>query len=132
MKTTLVMPLTVVLFATLFFSTTSNVEAQTLTKMGTKQGRSYHEFIHEDGCKSCHDQGLKLPPSDNLCTECHDQEDLIEATAVKEIKHQWRNPHNNMHYGDKVPCIECHSEHKTKKPLCSNCHSFEFKKFKEY
>lgn len=131
MKTKLFMPLTVALFATLFIGSAINVEAKTLTKMGAKQGRVYHELLHEDGCKSCHDQGLKLPPSDNMCTECHDQQDLIEATAVKDKKHQWRNPHNNMHYGDKVPCIECHSEHKPKQPLCLNCHNFDFKNFKE-
>ena len=131
MKTTHTIPLIAAFIGSLLFASITKVEAQTLTKMGSKQGRSYHEFIHEDGCKSCHDQGLKLPPTDNFCSECHDKQELMETTAVKDNKHKWRNPHNNMHYGDKVPCIECHSEHKPKKPLCASCHNFEFKNFKE-
>lgn len=131
MKTSQLMPLVVALVTTLLITTSIDTQAGSLTKMGAKQGRDYHEFMHDDGCKSCHDQGLKLPPSDALCTECHDQQELIETTAVDSKKHQWRNPHNNMHYGDKVPCIECHSEHKPKKPLCASCHNFEFKNFKE-
>ena len=123
------MKLKTTLAIALAFSMLGGAQAATLTKMGAKQGRSFHEFNYEDGCKSCHDQGMRKPPSDQSCQQCHDLSELIEATANKEK--QWKNPHNNMHYGDKVPCIECHGEHKPKKPLCSNCHNFDFKNFNE-
>ena len=100
--------------------------ANTLVKMGKKQGRDYHAALHDDGCKACHDQGLKLPPTDKFCQDCHNIEDLANATKPNDDKHQWRNPHDNMHYGKAVPCIECHAEHKVKRPLCLDCHNFEF------
>lgn len=104
--------------------------AQTISDMGKKQGRTYHQDLYEAGCKECHDQGLRLPPSDNSCFSCHDKKELIEATEIESIKRKWRNPHNNMHYADKVPCIECHSEHKPKQPLCYSCHTFKYENFK--
>jgi DnaJ-class molecular chaperone len=91
--------------------------------------REYHEMVYESGCKSCHDQGVKNKPSDESCLTCHDIDDLAKQTTRKgdEI---WQNPHNNLHYGKEVPCIECHGEHEPKQPLCKQCHTFEFPTFK--
>ncbi|TKB58724.1 cytochrome C [Ferrimonas aestuarii] len=101
-----------------------------MTKMGAKHGRVYHEMNYDDGCKSCHDQGMRKRPSDTACLECHDRDDLAEATA-REGDEVWQNPHNNLHYGKEVPCIECHGEHQAKRPLCLDCHTFKFDKHKQ-
>ncbi|WP_035416337.1 cytochrome c3 family protein [Ferrimonas kyonanensis] len=119
----------IVVTAALALSLAAGVHAGTLTKAGAKQGRSYHLSNYEMGCKTCHDRGMRKPPSDSLCQDCHDLEELINQTSNHEKP--WKNPHNNMHYGKKVPCIECHGEHQPKQPLCSNCHNFEFNNFKE-
>lgn len=102
---------------------------ESLVKMGAKQGRTYHEFNYDDGCKSCHDQGLRAKPSDNQCLTCHDRDELADAT-VRHGEELWQNPHNNLHYGKEVPCIECHGEHQAKQPLCNDCHTFKFDKHK--
>ena len=39
---------------------------------------------------------------------------------------RWQKPHDNLHYGHDVPCVECHGEHTSKAPLCANCHNFEY------
>lgn len=118
---------TLTLLLALGLATTAS--ASSLEKMGAKQGRSFHQMNYDQGCKSCHDQGMRQPPSDGQCLMCHDKTDLIEATS--EQKKKWMNPHNNMHYGDKVPCIECHGEHKAKAPLCADCHNFDFDGFQQ-
>lgn len=89
--------------------------------------REYHEWIYEDGCKTCHDKGTKQYPSDDSCLECHDRDELAESTARKGDE-LWQNPHNNLHYGKELPCVECHGEHQKKKPICANCHTFKFDK----
>ncbi|ABI73721.1 MULTISPECIES: cytochrome c3 family protein [Shewanella] len=91
--------------------------------------RDYHKEVIGKDCKTCHDNGIKQFPSDQSCLQCHDVDDLAKKTARSE-EDKWQNPHNNLHYGKDVPCQECHSEHKTKQPLCSNCHTFKFDKHK--
>ncbi|WP_240473402.1 cytochrome c3 family protein [Ferrimonas senticii] len=93
--------------------------------MGAKMGRDFHAMNYDDGCKSCHDQGIRIQPSDKACEQCHDVNDLAEATQRSgDEVHQ--NPHNNLHYGKETPCTECHGEHEAKAPLCADCHTFKF------
>ncbi|OEG73753.1 cytochrome C [Shewanella colwelliana] len=92
--------------------------------------RAWHKDVIGKDCKVCHDNGIKQFPSDQACLQCHDVDDLAEQTARSE-EAKWQNPHNNLHYGKDLPCQECHGEHKPKKPLCSNCHTFKFDKHQE-
>lgn len=92
--------------------------------------RDHHKDVIGKDCKTCHDKGIKQFPSDSACLQCHDVDELAEKTARKE-EDKWQNPHNNLHYGKELPCQECHSEHKTKQPLCSNCHTFKYDKHKQ-
>lgn len=95
-----------------------------------KDGRDWHSAAYDMGCKTCHDQGLKNYPSDNSCLNCHDTDDLAKTTK-RSGDEVWQNPHNNLHYGKDTPCIECHSEHtKNKQPMCLDCHTFKYEKFK--
>lgn len=93
-------------------------------------GRSYHAEMHEKGkCRTCH--GVKEPkgyPEDGGCSRCHDIEELVEATMPEVEEDRWQNPHDNLHYGTDVPCVECHGEHSNKAPLCANCHNFDYSK----
>ncbi|WP_299796731.1 cytochrome c3 family protein [uncultured Shewanella sp.] len=91
--------------------------------------RDFHETVYDSGCKTCHDQGINKLPSDDICQQCHDIDLLAKQTARQGHK-EWQNPHNNMHYGKNVPCMECHGEHKPKEPLCAQCHNINFKKHK--
>lgn len=105
------------------------VAGDTLTDQGKKLGREYHSDLYEDGsCDACHDQKGKFP-SDFSCVSCHDIDTLAESTARPEDE-EWQNPHNNMHYGQDVPCMECHGEHQESEPLCDGCHNFEYPDFK--
>lgn len=92
------------------------------------KGRSYHAEMHEKGkCRTCH--GVAEPdgyPEDQRCLRCHDVEELAEATQPETEEDRWQNPHNNLHYGMDVPCVECHGEHSNKAPLCANCHNFDY------
>ena len=91
-------------------------------------GRSYHAEMHEKGrCKTCH--GVREPegyPEDGSCLRCHDVEEIVAATMPDAEEDRWQNPHDNLHYGPDVPCVECHGEHSNKAPLCTNCHSFDY------
>ena len=110
--------------------TTSAISNETIISIGKMDGRSYHQDIY-DSCKNCHDQGIKIQPSDNSCQSCHELEDLIAQTSSPNDNIKSHNPHDNFHYGTDVPCTECHGEHEYKPPLCSNCHSnLKFKNHK--
>ena len=106
-------------------------QAESLQEFGEIQGRSYHaELYAAPPCVACH--GEERPssfPADDVCLDCHDGEDLVTATARAEDE-RWQNPHDNLHYGKDVPCMECHGEHETRKPLCQGCHSFKYSKYK--
>ena len=103
----------------------------TLETFGDKQGRSYHADLYSDPpCVACHDEKRQSSfPADDVCLDCHDLEDVVRATARQEDE-KWQNPHDNLHYGKEVPCMECHGEHETRKPLCQGCHSFKYPKHK--
>jgi len=105
---------------------------ETLQKFGDQDGRSYHSDSYEsDSCDDCHaNSEPETFPADFICMDCHDGEDLIEATSRPEDE-RWQNPHNNLHYGQDVPCMECHGEHEQKKPLCAGCHSFKYANYKD-
>lgn len=107
------------------------IATETLVKQNDKEGRSYHSFIYKtDQCETCHGKGQALTfPDDKACTQCHNIDALAEQTKRPE-EDKWQNPHNNLHYGKEVPCQDCHGEHVSKKPICSNCHNFNFDRFK--
>ncbi|MBR9728872.1 cytochrome c3 family protein [Shewanella intestini] len=98
-----------------------------ITSAQAVQIRDFHKDVIGRDCKACHDHGIKQFPSDEACLKCHNIDDLVKASKRPE-EDKWQNPHNNLHYGKDLPCQECHAEHKTKKPLCSNCHTFKFDK----
>lgn len=115
----------------IFISGTCIAAGSTLKQFDGIEGRSYHADFYEDkSCDSCHDSEKPLTlPKDDACLQCHDQAELIKSTS-RSKKEEWQNPHNNMHYGKDVPCMECHGEHQSRKNLCEGCHSFKYKKFK--
>lgn len=115
-----------------FIAGTCWAAKQTLEQYDGIKGRSYHaDFYDGKSCDSCHDSKKPLNlPADDACLACHDLDELIKATA-RPIDEEGQNPHNNMHYGKDVPCMECHGEHESRKPLCQGCHSFHYDKFQE-
>ena len=104
----------------------------TLQQFGDIKGRSYHSDLYEEpSCDSCHDKAEPVTiPEDFVCLDCHDGDDLIQATERPEDE-KWQNPHNNMHFGKDVPCMECHGEHQEVKMLCVGCHSFSYPNYKK-
>lgn len=113
------------------FTAGTSFAGETLQQFGEKKGRSYHADLYEgNSCDSCHDNSKSPFPADFVCLDCHDGDDLIQATSRPDDE-KWQNPHNNMHYGKDVPCMECHGEHQESKPLCAGCHSFDYPRYKE-
>ena len=112
---------------TALFSATASSETEIFLQFDEIQGRSYHASVYErKSCKSCHKESdVSEFPADFVCFKCHDGEELIQSTARPEDE-KWQNPHNNLHYGSEVPCMECHAEHQQSKLLCAGCHSFEY------
>lgn len=108
----------IVILSVVFFCSSVNAIEQ----------RPEHKQVIGHDCKVCHDQGMKLPPSDKSCLQCHNIDDLVKKSK-RSADEKWQNPHNNLHYGKDLPCIECHGEHVKKQPLCLNCHTFKFEKF---
>lgn len=105
---------------------------ETLRQFGEKKGRSYHADLYDgNSCDMCHENGAPASfPSDFACFDCHDGDELIQATSRPEDE-KWQNPHNNMHYANDVPCMECHGEHQESELLCAGCHSFDYPGFKK-
>lgn len=105
---------------------------ETLKQFGNMKGRTYHADLYEGpSCDSCHEKSEPTAfPADFVCLDCHDGEELIEATAHPDDE-RWQNPHNNMHYGNDVPCMECHGEHQESQLLCAGCHFFDYPNFKK-
>ncbi len=97
------------------------------------EGREYHARLYEKGrCKACH--GADQPagyPEDGSCLKCHGMEELVAATARESEEESGQNPHDSLHYGQDVPCVECHGEHSSKKPLCADCHNFDYPNHQE-
>lgn len=110
----------------------SSMAGQTLKQFDGIKGRSYHADLYTSkSCDACHANKKPLTlPADDACLACHDLEALVKATARSE-EDKWQNPHNNMHYGKDVPCMECHGEHSARKHMCAGCHSFDYPNFKE-
>ncbi|GLS82981.1 cytochrome c3 family protein [Paraferrimonas haliotis] len=104
----------------------------TLVDQGALDGRSYHENMYKrDNCKMCH--GVDAPtdyPADESCLKCHNVDKLAQKTA-RDGEEEWQNPHNNLHWGKEVPCVECHAEHQEKQPMCADCHTFEYPNHKK-
>jgi hypothetical protein len=114
------------------FAVGSSFAGETLQQFGDQKGRSYHADLYDgNSCSSCHTnvKPTAFPP-DFVCFDCHDGDELIQATSRPDDE-KWQNPHNNMHYGKDVPCMECHGEHQESKPLCAGCHSFDYPSYKK-
>ena len=113
-----------------FTAGTSFSEA-TLVQFADTMGRSYHAELYDgSSCDSCHENSEPSAfPADFVCLDCHDGEELVQATARPDDE-RWQNPHDNMHYGKDVPCMECHGEHQESRLLCAGCHSFDYPNFK--
>ncbi len=92
------------------------------------EGRTFHEFMYRtDNCSSCH--GVDDPvgyPEDGTCITCHSVDRLVEETMSESEEDRWQNPHDSLHWGRDVPCVECHGEHSNKAPLCADCHNFDY------
>ncbi|WP_136795520.1 MULTISPECIES: cytochrome c3 family protein [Desulfosediminicola] len=122
----------VLIAACALFVAGSVFAGETLKQFGDTKGRSYHADLYDgESCDSCHNNAKpETFPADFACFECHDGDELVEATA-RPADEKWQNPHNNLHYGKDVPCMECHGEHQESKPLCAGCHSFEYPNYKQ-
>lgn len=112
-------------------SGTAESTLSTLTMHGDMQGRDYHAALYRGKpCVACHATSEPAAlPADDVCLKCHQLEKLVTATARPESE-VWQNPHNNLHWGKDVPCMECHGEHRESKPLCQGCHSFDYPNYK--
>ncbi len=76
-------------------------------------------------CSDCHQPGQKRVAVTMLrCLDCHDTEDIAQATADVEMA----NPHRSNHYGTEADCNLCHHQHQASENYCTPCHlRFEFK-----
>lgn len=92
------------------------------------EGRDYHAKMYRTGrCTKCHESNDPSGyPLDGACLECHEQAELAMATLPEAEEDRWQNPHDSLHYGADVPCVECHGEHSSKEPLCADCHNFDY------
>lgn len=94
--------------------------------MGKREGRTNHSFMYEEkDCKTCHQGSPKGPATERACIDCHGSYQEIAAATAS----QTPNPHDAPHWGADVPCTVCHSEHKSAKVLCNDCHQFAFPNF---
>ena len=115
---------------------TSSKAGETIEEFEIMPGRTYHAFLYEESdeesrCVSCHGEG-PIPgyPPDDGCADCHSIEDLAKATA-RPTEERWQNPHDNMHFGMTMPCVECHGEHSVKEVYCARCHEFNYPNHKD-
>jgi formate-dependent nitrite reductase cytochrome c552 subunit len=90
-------------------------------------GRTNHQFIYDDGCKSCHVGSGKTSATDQACVECHGTIDSIEIDTSK-LAIEGANPHKSFHYNKGASCLACHAEHEKKAPVCAECHRSWFHK----
>ena len=109
-----------------FFSAYLTLSAEPAQEPQHIDNKPYHEDLD---CESCHTDPKQTFPADFVCLDCHDSDEVVAATERPE-EEKWQNPHNNLHYGKDVPCMECHGEHETGEILCDRCHSFEYPNFK--
>lgn len=110
---------------------TISLAGEALQQFEAVKGRTYHADLYEaNSCDACHDNSVPSGfPADFVCLDCHGLENLVETSARPEKK-KWQNPHNNLHYGKDVPCMECHGEHQVREPLCNECHKFAYPEHK--
>ena len=76
-------------------------------------------------CESCHgnDKANPVAPEIDVCTGCHNPDQLVEKTK----DHKPTNPHVSPHYGKALECTYCHVQHGQTEDFCSQCHNFGFK-----
>ena len=122
----------ILLAVVVLFMASSSFAGETLKQFNDIKGRTFHADSYDGkSCTNCHDNNKPLTlPADDACLSCHDLDDLVASTARPKGE-ELQNPHDNMHYGKEVPCMECHSEHQESKPLCAGCHTFKYPKFKK-
>lgn len=120
------------LTVTVAFVAGAGLADSTLEQFDKIKGRSYHaSFYDGESCDVCHENNRATSlPADDACQSCHDLDSLVEATA-RPAGEEGQNPHDNLHYGRDVPCMECHGEHQAREHMCADCHSFEYPNFKE-
>ena len=101
-------------------------QAGEMIKMkGKLEGRANHEMLHDD-CSNCHVNKNKKAMDDSTCIECHGKPSEIAIDESILPVHE-ANPHKSVHFGDGASCLACHSEHKQKAPICTDCHRTWFK-----
>ena len=71
-------------------------------------------------CQVCHAQ-TGVAPKQEVCTTCHNPEQLRQKTA----RVVPTNPHVSPHY--ELSCTNCHAAHKKGTDFCAQCHKFDFK-----
>ncbi|WP_461209285.1 cytochrome c3 family protein [Desulfocurvus sp. DL9XJH121] len=104
------------------------------TRTGRKTVKPYHLKVHQGGtdCTLCHGaQTPSEPPSDTACIRCHGTPEQLAEISAKKIGKDDPNPHDSPHYRLRGSCTGCHKEHDKSEPLCTSCHPFKFKNFKE-
>ena len=75
-------------------------------------------------CSSCHGANMAVEyPTIEQCVQCHNP-DVVEKTTQKNGQ---QNPHRSPHYGNKMDCVLCHTQHGETQDACGSCHSFGFK-----
>ena len=99
-----------------------------LTDFDGIEGQDHHAHLYKaDRCDACHGEAMPTGyPEDGACLKCHKLDKIIAATMPAAEEDSWQNPHNNLHYGKEVPCMECHGEHSVKESLCADCHNFDY------
>ncbi|BDY04249.1 cytochrome c3 family protein [Ferrimonas sp. YFM] len=99
----------------------NTAQAGDLVKVkGATKGRTNHQFIYEEGCKTCHQGSARKYVDDSACIDCHGNINDIEVT--RELVLEEANPHKSIHFNQGASCLACHAEHQTKAPVCSECH----------
>lgn len=90
-------------------------------------------------CVACHNNGIGVPPTAQMCKACHYQDSFVKATEKfnftarlqdskngKEIVHTAHvNPHDSYHFGREEQCTDCHKEHRPSNNMCSTCHDIQ-------
>ncbi|MBQ9240838.1 MAG: cytochrome c3 family protein [Duodenibacillus sp.] len=71
-------------------------------------------------CAVCHAEPGAAPRQE-ICTACHNPEQLRAKTA----KVSPTNPHVSPHY--ELSCTNCHAAHKPGTDFCAQCHRFDFR-----
>ena len=95
----------------------------TATTAAGKTIKPHHKNADLECC-DCHGPGAVSsyqPVETKGCLSCHGSMEDV-AALTKHLDAEEVNPHNSYHYGPKLDCFVCHSEHKQSESLCNFCH----------